>query len=388
VNEETPREPTPPPGAIIPDPVGTGLGSPPASTQPEAPASPVSAVHEPQPSGQEAGTTVPTPPTVGGVPTPTPLSPPQVRSIGDPGRAALTIRPRANRRFPNVPDTSVDGFVVDGPAGPCSVTLLAASSRGLSHRYYAQPRQDAYAVRLTNDGDHVVLAVADGVSAGEWSHVAAQAAADAAADCLSEQLVNRPDATELDPDWPRVVDTVNTALWDAFLSCDDPAAQSIASGPPVEDSLRHAVVARLMSSTLVTAVVPTGPDGSGRWTAWLAGLGDTSAWILRADRTWTPLTMVKNQGAAIATSATAAFPCPDPGVGAHRVIDLTAGDALVLMSDGVGDPLGDGTGEVGVQLASWWHTPPSMLEFADQIAFARRSFDDDRTVVAVWVQEH
>ena len=64
--------------------------------------------------------------------------------------------------------------------------------------------------------------------------------------------------------------------------------------------------------------------------------------------------------------------------------ELTAQQVLVLMSDGVGDPLGAGTGEVGQTLAESWRKPPYILTFAAQVEFARRSFDDDRTVIAVW----
>ena len=56
---------------------------------------------------------------------------------------------------------------------------------------------------------------------------------------------------------------------------------------------------------------------------------------------------------------------------------------IFLMTDGVGDPLGRGDGPVGRFLATEWAEPPDMLSFAGQVAFARRSYDDDRTVVGV-----
>jgi hypothetical protein len=51
----------------------------------------------------------------------------------------------------------------------------------------------------------------------------------------------------------------------------------------------------------------------------------------------------------------------------------------------VDTPLGAGTGEVGRVLADLWAAPPEMLDFAAQVGFARRTFDDDRTVVGVWL---
>jgi hypothetical protein len=71
-------------------------------------------------------------------------------------------------------------------------------------------------------------------------------------------------------------------------------------------------------------------------------------------------------------------------VGPPRRITVAPGDALVLASDGIGDPLGDGTSDVGVFLASVWRRPPAALEFVAQVDFARKSYGDDRTAVVLW----
>jgi hypothetical protein len=113
-------------------------------------------------------------------------------------------------------------------------------------------------------------------------------------------------------------------------------------------------------------------------------VGDTSAWVLRSGATWEPLQAVKNAGAAIASAAVTALPAVAGHAGTPTFTRVRSGDALVLMTDGVGDPLGDGTGDVGQFLASVWSSPPTDLQFAAQVGFARKSFDDDRTAVALW----
>jgi hypothetical protein len=63
---------------------------------------------------------------------------------------------------------------------------------------------------------------------------------------------------------------------------------------------------------------------------------------------------------------------------------LRADEALFVMTDGVGDPLGDAAGEVGQFLGEVWRAAPDVLTFAAQVGFARQTYDDDRTVVGVW----
>jgi len=58
---------------------------------------------------------------------------------------------------------------------------------------------------------------------------------------------------------------------------------------------------------------------------------------------------------------------------------------IFLMSDGVGTPLAMNT-EVQTTLANWWKNPPDPFTFARQVAFARKSFVDDRTVIGIWLE--
>jgi hypothetical protein len=138
-----------------------------------------------------------------------------------------------------------------------------------------------------------------------------------------------------------------------------------------------------MATTLLLAALRTEPDSDGHHAGGLMALGDTCAFVVSRDA-WHPVTAVKNEGAEIASSATVALPYLPPGP--VPVVDLSIGPdaALFLMTDGVGDPLGSGAGEVGDFLASVWTEPPDALLFAAQVGFARKSFDDDRTVVGLW----
>jgi hypothetical protein len=68
------------------------------------------------------------------------------------------------------------------------------------------------------------------------------------------------------------------------------------------------------------------------------------------------------------------------------VVDVADDDVLLIGTDGIGDPLGTGRGGVGDLFREVLTKPsaPSLIEFAHAVDFSRETFDDDRTLVAVW----
>jgi hypothetical protein len=326
------------------------------------------------------GGTTPTPatgvPVAGHVATPSGQVPAAGRGyvVGDPGRAAGQVRPLPDLRFPERPDTEVDGYTIAGPEGRPGVEVRKAGVRGLAHRYYGTVRQDSAAVRVSSDGQWLVAAVADGVSAGAHSHIAADAATAGAADDLVAVLAaTRPEAI----DWPamfsRLADHVVRAVH-AHL-----AAHGVDPGGDLTDLASRA------AATVLIAVLAVAPELDDSRELHLIGLGDTSAWTGEGTG-WRCVYGGKTED-VLACSATAALPLM-PAQPPHPVrTRLGCGRVLALVTDGIGDPLGDGTGEVGAFFAEHWQAPPAPLEFAAQIDFARRSYDDDRTAVVIWPQE-
>lgn len=287
-----------------------------------------------------------------------------VYSIGDRGMAA-DVEGLPALVAGGQPDALVDA----GAVGDLVVRL--ASVRGAGHRYDATVRQDDAGVAVAGpDGSWLVVAVADGVSAGRLSHLAARAVVRGALRLLGDRL--DAGATPAELDWDEIIGTL--------------AAQVLllARRESGDEALEARDAARVMASTVALAVVPTAAEADGARTATVVPVGDTSAWVLRAGTTWEPVTAVKNAGEAVASSATIALPLLPTEVATAAVV-LGPGDALVVMTDGVGDPLGDGTGEVAATLAAWWAAPPSRWAFAAQVDFGRRSHTDDRSAVGVWL---
>jgi serine/threonine protein phosphatase PrpC len=284
-------------------------------------------------------------------------------AVGDPGRAPSRVRPRLDSRFPFRPSVAADQVRITAGRGGPELELRAASVRGLAHRYYGTTRQDAYGFIVSDDNQWLVLAVADGVSAGERSHLAAETAAQVGCQLLVEQLAHGA------LDWPGLLSTL--------------AAEITAIGGHEADA-DPVRVAEDLATTALFAVLGLRDDVP----TTVYAFGDSSAWLLRPSQpeTWTPLQAVKNAGAAIASPATKALPLlpSNGGFPEPASFTLPPDAVLVLMSDGVADPLGSGQGEVADFLAGVWAEPPDPYSFAAQVDFARRTFDDDRTVIAVW----
>jgi hypothetical protein len=289
-------------------------------------------------------------------------------SVGEPGRAATEVTA-------DVPENPVDPADTQLDAATCgSLTVRAASSRGTSHRHSGTPRQDEYAVCRTDRW--LIAAVADGVSAGWLSHQAAAIACRGAVTLTRDQL-----ATE---------GALDEVPWEEILA--DLARRIVGHGqrqlsPENGEEVTPEQVARAMATTLVVLVLELEEDANGERHGVALPLGDTSVFQLSPDGEWRSVTAIKNEGAAISTSAVMALPYLPRELPRPLSVTVGRGEAMFVMTDGVGDPLGDGSGSVGKFLSTVWRVPPDLFSFGAQTAFARRSYDDDRTVIGIWAGE-
>jgi serine/threonine protein phosphatase PrpC len=258
------------------------------------------------------------------------------------------------------PDTVADGWSTP------DFTVRLASVRGYDHRYSGAPRQDDMAVVHHVRTGAVVFAVADGVSAAPLSHIGATAACRAAISAMIAGLESESRRV----DWQALV---QTAAWQI---CEQ--AKLVLALPEVDT----AVADEQMATTLVCGmVVPTsaGPEVS------LIQVGDTSAWRLRGATFDNLLTPKYHADAAISSSAVTALPRL-PQV-SPRVGTLADDEVLLVGTDGFGDPLGDGAGVVGRHFAEALADVPPILRFANDLDFSKETFDDDRTLFALWPRQ-
>jgi serine/threonine protein phosphatase PrpC len=235
---------------------------------------------------------------------------------------------------------------------------MAASVGGVAHRLAGRRCEDAYAWAQAGPG-RLALVIADGVSTAGRGGQGADLAVSAACTYLLEREGD---------DWGE-------------KECE---AAVRAAGAEL---LRvGGVVAAEMSTTLVVALLSA---AAGSAQVALARVGDSSAFLLDGTQ-WREL-----------------FPDPDdddfrglpvevlplresasPVAIEISSVAMAPGSVLVLLTDGVADPLREGPATVAPALAEVLQGAPagdlSPLELANAADFSRRGCQDDRTIVAAW----
>ncbi|OBI77912.1 hypothetical protein A5663_21465 [Mycobacterium sp. E740] len=262
--------------------------------------------------------------------------------------------------LPFRPDVVVDGWSTG------AITMRGVSQRGHLHRYNGAPRQDDFAAHCLPDGRVIVL-VADGVSGASQSHLGASTATKQAAEWLHTQL----GADLAETDWTALIKTTAWALTER--------AQSLFNLPAPDPVCAE----EHLATTLVCAVIECNEPGL--LYAYLVGVGDSSAWLLTGGRFIELLGAKPVSADGVSSSAVAGLPRVPTAV-TPTVVEIAAGEVLIVGTDGIGDPLGSGEGGVGNLLRDVLTRPdpPSLIEFAHAVDFSRETFDDDRTLVAVW----
>ncbi|GAA0674263.1 hypothetical protein GCM10010193_28890 [Kitasatospora atroaurantiaca] len=258
------------------------------------------------------------------------------------------------------PDTICDGWSTR------ELTLRFASVRGAKHRYYRQPRQDSARAAVHEPTGSVVFAVADGVSSAAESEVGAVEACRAVLERMLDQLSQGPGPLDFRDVAGHAAERLRQlAQWRMGGREPQPAD-----------------VAALYATTLVAGAVRPDPGGP---VVELFRIGDSGAWLLdRSSGRYRPLFDSKTGGDTTLVSNEVS---PLPRVPAQleqTAARLVTPLALLVGTDGFGDPLGDGDGQVGALFARHLTTAPPPLWLAHVLDFSRETFDDDRTLLAVW----
>lgn len=244
------------------------------------------------------------------------------------------------------------------------LVIRAASLRGVASCLEEKERQDAYS--FLSHKQHLVVAVADGVGSLPDSGIAARVASRNVCVRLQEAL-----GTKAGLDDDAIERVFESSAWDIVLAARRHAGDT-------QLSPQQALAS--MATTLVVGIIELRERGASNLT--VARVGDSSAWLLRGSEA-RPL-WDDSEDETVLDTKTAALPgFGDEGVEVLRQA-IVPNDVLILATDGFANAWGTGIGDVADYFRSEWTQAPDPIMFAGQVGYRRRSFDDDRTVIAVW----
>jgi serine/threonine protein phosphatase PrpC len=291
--------------------------------------------------------------------------------VGDVG-AMMRVLPSVRSKLAgaHVPDSIVDAGLISD-----SVSVGVVSIKGASHHLSATPRQDAYAIG--SDESWVAIAIADGVSDGKLSHVAAaEAARVAVSETLRALVTSTPDKIA----WSEVGGKTRDAVRDLGQRRAQQQFRAGDSVPAISDR----TITKIMSTTCDLLVLPVARAG-GSLRVWRIRIsGDSSFYVLDPTRGWGLLDSGKDiTSSTIDNSVGDALPLggEQPDVESW---DLAPGQALVLCTDGFGDVIGAGALPVGRYLFEAWQRPLDTVQLLSTSSFLNTNADDDRTAAIVW----
>ena len=237
--------------------------------------------------------------------------------------------------------------------------VRAASVIGPAHRCRepAVPRQDAYLLGRDAQGEHLVVAVADGVSSSAHSELAARVAVSTATREVVAALDQGggPDAID--------VGGLFTVV----------AREITGTGG------NRGVAAHDLCCLLVVAVVPACPAADGSRRVWTAQLGDVSVWT--HGPAWHQ--RVGHPKSGLDRNKVEAVLPFHPAHAVSTTVVVPPGHGVAVLTDGVGDLLTDVAGAAPF-FAGRWATPPHPASFLADLCVDAPGQDDDRTAVVVW----
>lgn len=323
------------------------VGIPVAHAQPTAP--PASRMAAPQPAAPQMG------------PSQAAAPPTTVPPTGLPGDPPVFVGTSAAGQAPwHLPGGSVSGGLSADAATLGDLQVRAASVVGPGHRCEepAGPRQDAYSLRRTPDGEFLIVAVADGVGSSRHSDLGARVAVTTATRELEGMLQSA-----------------------GFSGIDvAPLYKSIA-GEMIGTGRSRGFPDKDICSILITAVIPARPETDGYRSVWVAWIGDVSMWLAQGGALHQ---LTGHQKAGLDRNALQAVLPFEPGEVQYDTFSFALGDRIALMTDGVSDSLTTIPEAVGYLAAQWSGPPPHPAAFLHSLCYDSPGQADDRTAVVVW----
>lgn len=238
--------------------------------------------------------------------------------------------------------------------------VRAASMVGPSHRCDepADPRQDAYALGRTPDGQYLIVAVADGVGSSRNSDLGARVAVATSVRELAKMLASG-----------------------GIPSIDTQLLYNLIVGAMVGTGRDRNLPDGDICSIVITAVIPTAPRPDGTRQMWASWIGDVSLWVAHGG-VLKRLTGEEKSGLD-RNQLSAVLPF-HPDQYREDSFDLPPDSRVALMTDGLSDSFSDVPHVADFFAAQWAGPPPHPAAFLHSLCYDAPGQGDDRTAVVVW----
>lgn len=302
-------------------------------------------------------------------------------AIGEAGSLPRT-RPFPADQFEPVhrPDFVADMVNFNG------LNAAAASLRGFSHFSTRTVRQDSYALHADEETGFLIGVIADGVSQGKYSQRLADHVCGVGIIAVQNAMRSADPSDRLgSADWTELVEEIVNLSRKFVRSQPDLHPRDKRRGDLMDPHLvPDKTWATQMATTFDILLVHAIPDASGnRPFAHICAAGDSSAYVLDPERGWAPMSIGKDQSNDLASNEVIALPL-NPGVPSVQIGLLEPGQALVTMTDGIGDHMALGRSPLAGYLHKRWQKTVNALAFAESVGFVSFQADDDRTALIMW----
>lgn len=277
---------------------------------------------------------------------------------------------------PNDEGSSRDIELDHGAIGDLAV--IGLSMRGTKHQYYGGPNQDSFHIVTTDDW--LIAAVADGVSNSEHSAFGARYIAQAVTRSIKAALgqIRSPNSQQLRLAIEDAVeDNCRTMVWRP----NEIGAPTV--GP---DEIDPELIPAQLATTLTIVAIATSARADER-VAHVLAVGDSPVYTL-SDGAWCLRSPHAKDGDLMDLSTQSV-----PALGGQAIASdwfefaVRSGDLVALVTDGIGNALGDGQNDVGDWLKGSLSRPCNLDQALTTLRYDRRGEDDDRTAVLIWVLE-
>ena len=260
-----------------------------------------------------------------------------------------------------------------------SLAVAAVSLRGHKHKVDSKACQDAFSLRVATSRsgeEFLIVVVCDGMSSAKYSHYGARRTSQLLAPCLAEIISDEESVSE---------QSIRSHLSNALDSCRRNLVPQSGDQYGAPDVPANGAVESDFYTTITFMILPSTKQAQGKVNVIVGSIGDSPVFRLREQTgEWEEVGGI-GANSEIVNPATSAFPAVFNAQ--IQTVEMDEKDVVIATSDGVGNFLNVRGSQtlLGSYLAEQWIRPVNLPTFINDVGFDLKSADDDRTVVAVWL---